>query len=203
MTKLFNFTQAHYSSLCKQKIPLDCMFILEMIKEEQDIDNEEFLPFIQRLQRKGYIDIHNNLTSYGEELYESMKNEVVTEVKTRKRPRVNGEKFDEWWETYPATNNFTIQNTDFKGTQNKRIKKDECKRLFNVMCSSEFDPDDVILATKHHLQTAMELSLKRRENQVSFIPNSERYLRERYFEPYIKLYKEKQKTAKSGGDFEI
>ena len=201
MTKLFNFTVAHYSSLCKHKIPLDAIFILEMIKEELPIDNEDFMSTLQKLQRKGYVDMKGILTSYGEELYQSFHNPVSEEIKVKKRIITPGDKFEQWWEVYPASNYFTINNREFQGTQNKRIKKEECRKLFNVLCSSEYNSDEVIKATAFHIKTAMELSFKTKQNQLSYIPNSERYLREKYFAPYIDKIK-KQEVAKTG-DFEI
>lgn len=188
---VFNIKKEHFIFLCKNKIPLDCIFIIEMIKKGEDINNEYFLPFIQRLQRKGYLDVHNKITVYGEELYNSLKEDIKEEIAIPKRNILDKNKFDEWWENFPDSNYFTYNGVSFKGTQNKKIQKEQCRKMFNVLSTSLFTADDIINSTKYHISTAMELSIKKRENQLTFIPNSERYLREQYFKPYIERMNKK------------
>lgn len=200
MTKLFNFTEGHFDSLLKQKIPLECIFLLEMLVNERDVDNEPYLSYLQRLQRKGYIDGKQQLTEYGTALYKSLFENVVA-VKP-KRAIVKDDLFEVWWsECYPSTNDFTIEGRHFQGTQRKNIKREDCKRLFAALCNS-FAPEDILEATKYHIQTAKEISLKKRQNQLDYIPNSERYLREKYFEPYISKYKA-NKGKQTIKEFEI
>lgn len=195
MTELFNLPTAHFQSLISQKIPLDCIYLLEMINNGENIDSEEFLSFLQRLQRKGYIDVHLKMTKYGEELYKSLFEEIVA-VKVKKAVEKNDD-FEKWWSIYPATNDFEINGKHFQGSQKKNIRKDECKKLFTILCNS-FKAEDIIVATEYHINTAKEISYKKRENQLTYITNSERYLRERYFEAYIekaKNYKPKPETT--------
>lgn len=201
MNSLFNFSVEHFRTLCKQKMPLECIFLLEMIKYEVDVDNQDYITGLQRLQRKGYIDSKGKLTQYGEELYNSMWEDAV-ETKVQKRKKVDGSKFEEWWAVYPTTNFFEIEGREFKGTQNKRIKKEECEKLFTLLCVS-LSPDDIIKATAFHIQTAKEISYKKKENQLTYIANSERYLREKFFEPYLERAKKAELTAVTKKDFEI
>lgn len=199
MSKLFNFTENHFLSLIKQKIPLDCIFLLELIILEENIDSEEYLPFIQRLQRKGYIDGKQKPTEYGAALYKSLFEEVVA-VKPKTIVQKN-DLFEKWWETYPATNDFTINGRHFQGSQTKRIQKDECRKMFAIMCNS-FKGEDIIAATAYHINNAKEVSFKRKDNQLTYVTNSLRYLREKYFEPFISKVKEKEQIAASK-EFEI
>lgn len=193
MNKLFNFTENHFLSLLKQKIPLDCIFLLEMLINKEDVDSEEFLPFLQRLQRKGYIDVKGELTEYGKGLYDSMSEEAVL-VKVKKKVEKNDD-FERWWDVYPATNDFMIHNRHFQGSQKKNIKKDDCKRIFTALCNT-YKAEEIIKATEYHIYMAKEISFKKKDNQLTFIPNSERYLREKYFEAYIEKYKNSgKKTA--------
>lgn len=197
MNKLFNIPTAHFHNVIKQKIPLDCIYLLEMINGEEDVNFEEFLPFLQRLQRKGYIDNQMKMTKYGKDLYESLFQETVA-VKPKRIDK--NEEFEKWWAIYPTTNDFEINGKHFQGTQKKNIRKDECKKLFTILCNS-FKAEDIIKATAYHINMAKELSYKKRDNQLTFIPNSERYLREKYFESYIGKVEKTEST--SSNYFEI
>lgn len=195
MNKLFNFSEKHFQILCKLKLPVDCIFLLEMIKNEEDVSNEEYLPILQRLQRKGYIDVKGILTSYGNALYNSMWEDVTEEIiVTKRRIRVEGDKFEQWWDVYPATNDFEMNGKHFQGTQKKNTGKEEARKLFEAVTLS-IPPDDVIKATEYHINMAKEISFKKKENQLTYIPNACRYLREKYFEPYISKFKNVVKTS--------
>jgi hypothetical protein len=197
MTKLFNFTEGQFDSLLKQKIPLECVFLLEMLVNERDVDNEPYLSYLQRLQRKGYIDGKQQLTEYGTALYKSLFEDIVA-VKPRRVAEKN-DLFEQWWETYPMSNDFTINGRHFQGSQMKRMQKAECQKLFNILCNS-FKGEDIIAATAYHINNAKEISFKKRENQLTYIPNSLRYIREKYFEAFIKKVAEKSSAPT---DFEI
>lgn len=194
--KLFNINEDHFLSLSRKKIPLNALYLLEMIKLEKEPDDESYMPMLQWLQRKGYIDNKQKMTQYGEELYNSLfiEGEKIVAKRTKKEKNTL---FDKWWEEiYPATNDFEIEGKHFPGSQKKNVKKEECERLFIVLCNS-FRGEDIILATKYHIDMAKRISSKKGENQLTYITNSERYLRERYFEPYIE--KAKNYKPKSEG----
>lgn len=195
--KIINISHSHFFSLYKERIPLDCIYTLQTIKEGGDIENEAFMPHIQKLQRKGYLDINNKITEYGEEVLSFICKKVENIEILPKKKSEKG-KFDEWWEIFPDSNYFSHGGIDFKGTQNKKLHKEQCRKIFNILSSSLFSADDIIKATKYHINVAMELSVKKRENQLTFIPNSERYLREQYFKPYIeRMNKEIKNNTKT------
>lgn len=109
-------------------------------------------------------------------------------------------KFEEWWSIYPSSNNFTFRSIPFIGTQSKKIKKDDC---FDVFCklTLKFNPDVIIAATSNHVEIAKIESYNKGVNQITFIPNSYRYLKEELFIPFIKESgEEENKTFKN---FEI
>lgn len=114
--------------------------------------------------------------------------------------------FDNWWSVYPPTNNFEFNGRMFKGTRKMNINKSNCKEIFDRYVSLKlFTAEDIIRATDYHINLAKEESYKTGQNKVSYITNSERYLKEKYFEPYIDLSKNKKATGKraSGGDVMI
>lgn len=107
--------------------------------------------------------------------------------------------FDQWWTIYPATNDFEINGRHFKGSQKKNVNKGQCKEIFDRYVKLKlFLAEDIIRATEYHINLAKELSLKKGENQLTYITNSERYLREKYFEPYIEKSKKKKKVVNDG-----
>lgn len=199
MTKLFNFTEGQFDSLLKQKIPLECVFLLEMLVDKANVDDESYLPYLQRLQRKGYIDGKQQLTEYGTALYKSLFENVVA-VKP-KIIAIKNDLFEKWWEIYPATNDFEINGRHFQGSQVKRIQKAECQKMFSVL-SNSYRPEDIIDATAYHINNAKEVSFKKKDNQLTYVTNSLRYLREKYFEPYIEKVKKTNKPTASK-EFEI
>jgi len=187
---IFNISKEHIINILKLKIPLSFIWLLEHIKNKGEIP-EASLKDKQYGERKGYLDAKGDLTKYGEELYESLFKDLP-EVKIRKI-EVKDENFEKWWDIYPASDYFEYKGRVFKGYQKKNIRKDECKKLFNVLImGGRFTAEDIIRATEHHVEITKEKSFKENKNYVTFITNSERYLRERRFEPFINKIKEKE-----------
>lgn len=160
------------------------MYLLEQLIEKEDVsalDDIASLSAIATLQRKGYVNTKLEVTDAGNKLYLSLSEHI----EVIKREKIKDDKFEEWWDCYPATDAFEYKGKEFKGTQKKNIKKDECKVLFNKLIHSGLDADKIISATKYHIDSAKSLSLRKGTNQLSFVYNSERYLREKMFEPFI------------------
>ncbi len=147
---------------------------------------------ISFLRRKGLIDSKLNITEKGEKFIEDLNS---TEVKkeTIKIPIDVTDDFEEWWKIHPSTNAFTYKGVDFTGSQAKKKDKVGCKKIFKQLVLSGISAKDIIEATRIHVDMAKEGSFKHktRENQVSYIPNSRRYLDEKCFEPYLQFIKKK------------
>jgi len=181
----------NYLKLLDEGYSLDILYILQQIKDGIDISDEILHPKFgltyQFIQRKELIS-DGVLTLKGEEVLSYIDNKPK-KVKTK-----STEEFILWWNTYPSTNMFVYNNKTFPGVQSKKIKKEDCKRLFNKLLNEKYSAEDIIKATEYHFKTAKELSFKTGKNELSYIPNSERYLREKMFEPYISLYKQNIKS---------
>lgn len=200
-----NITLEKYIKVLNAGFSLDILYLLKLIKDKVDITDAILLPKIgavnQMLLRKQLITEDNQITMSGDELLSYIEDdenpkELVKKLKTND--------FDKWWVTYPATNMFIYKNKTFKGTQSKRVKKLECKQLFNKYINEGFTADDIINATEYHFQMAKDLSFKKGENQVSFIANSYRYLNEKMFVPFIELYKKQtNKSTEIGSAVDI
>lgn len=199
MNKLFNINEGHFLSLCKKKIPLASIYLLEMIKQGKEPEDDSYMANLQWLQRKGYIDNKQKITEYGEELYKNLFIEEATvEVKKTKKEKNN--LFERWWSAFPSSDGFEINGKIFKGTRKLTQKKGDCERLFNVLINSQFTGEQIIQATKVHVGNLIENSFKSRRNALTYLPNSERYLREKLFEPFIGKEVEENKQT---NDFEI
>lgn len=197
-----DISQGHFQNLNKAGLTLNSIYLLEQIINQADIsglDDRHSLSALQTLQRKGYVDIKMQVSQTGLELYQSLDTEILVTKKIKKQD----DKFEEWWNVYPATDDFEINGRHFKGSQKKNIKKDECLVLFNKLINSGFTPDDIINATKYNIDNAKNLSLRKGTNQLSFITNSERYLREKCFEPFISKVQSKTKISDEPKTFEI
>lgn len=194
-----NITLEKYIKILDAGYSLDILYILKLIKEKVDISQEILHPKLgaihQMLLRKGLATDEWKVTMDGDTLLDYLEEdgeklkEIVKKVKT--------EGFDKWWLTYCPTNHFVYKNKVFSGTQSKRIKKDDCKKLFQKIVNEGISAEDIIGATEYHFQVAKDLSFKHGKNEISFIGNSFRYLNERMFAPYIDMYKSKIKTTET------
>lgn len=184
MKSLFHFKLGHLIALLKAKLPLECIFVLEIVLNGEELPTE-LLSYQQRLIRKGYIDMKGNITQAGCDLYDSLLKDIE-EVKVKKREAKKDEKFDEWWEhAFCSSNNFEIKGRKFDGTRKLTTDKEGCRKVFNALTLNEFEAEDVIRATAYHMNLSKDISYKTGANKLTYIPNSLRYLREKYFEPYI------------------
>lgn len=160
----------------------DAISLLSFLKngEEIDLEHAKTSALYSFLIRKDLVQ-GAVLTPFGEEL---LKNAEVSSVPVPTKPK-KSDKFEEWWKTYPATNGFTLNGITFEGTQSKKIKKDLCKTEFNKALKDGLDADEIIAATAFHINNIKKFSLKKTESQLTYLANSERYLRERMYVPYM------------------
>ncbi len=151
--------------------------------EELDSSHPKTKALLALMERKELV-IDGKISVKGEELLENLGQ--LGEISNKE---LKIDKFDEWWKIYPSTDAFIWNGQEFGGAQTKRIKKDMCKKHFAKLINSGLEADDIIKATIFHIEKAKKLSVSRKENQLTYVPNSERYLREKIFEPYIEISK--------------
>lgn len=199
MKKLFNIKEEHMISLAKAKIPLESIYILGLIKAGKDVP-EEMGKFQQYLVRKAYVDMKGVITEYGIKLYESLFKSPKTIIKTKKQV-VKNDDFEKWWLCFPSTDHFTINGRTFQGTRSMKVGKEKCKQYFTVIINEGILGEDVIRSTEWLIKSAMEKSLRVGQNQVSYIPATERFLRERKFQPFIELSKKKREEIKASDTY--
>lgn len=205
---MFNYQEVSevlINELKTLRIDLSVYWGMLKIKNEGELNNQHKHIF-SALKRKMWIDDNLKLNIAGldvlrqlEELEKNPKELKSDKIKENFKEEIK-EKFEEWWNVYPSTNNFTYRSTHFTGIQSKRIKKEDCFDLFYKL-TLKFEPDLIIRATANHIEIAKLESYNKGQNQITFIPNSLRYLREEIFLPFIKEFGEDDnKTFKN---FEI
>ena len=125
-----NLKVEHFIELQKKSYSLDQIFLLKLIQEEKDLtsicnDSVKINTLYNSLIRKGLINEDNCLTLLGEEILSFIDSKGENIKLNNKVVNVND--FDLWWEIFPANNKFDI----FKATRTFKVKKDDCKTLFN------------------------------------------------------------------------
>lgn len=212
---LFNVTIKQFEDAVSLGLDLNLLYMLSWAHSWKEVDwhirmewkGAKIKAWEQTLIRKGYLTEGGEITESGEKIYKALISSEREEVVVYKREKKEKKektltKFDEWWKVYPATDNFVYKNKQFKGSQSKKVKKEMCMAKFKeIVEEGIYTADEVIAATFNHISLAKEESYRKGSNQVSFIANSERYLRERMFEGYLGTKIEQ--LPKQTGEFNI
>ncbi len=189
--KLFNLSPYHFMEVIGKGFDFNYIYLLSLVDEGYEISsfkNSKIEAIIQSLVRKELITDNHKITQTGKDLLEFCNSSKRLQLNKLSE---NKEDFEKWWSEYPASNNFSYNGKLFEGSQSKRIQKDDCKILFNKLINSGYKPEDIIGATKYHIELTKKLSFTKKDNQLSYVYNSARYLREKSFEAYIEIYKQK------------
>lgn len=187
-----DLTIDHYQELIKKSYSLDAIFLLNLISENYDVspmteDSAKVKAIYKSLLRKGIITEEDKLTTLGLDILEFISKKGNTKFIKKKTIKSD---FDDWWEIYPRTDAFMMGNIRFHGTRGLRVDKEECRLAYNKLINEgKFSKEDIINATLYDIKQRKSNSLKKRENQLTFLVNSARYLKKGFFEPFVPLSK--------------
>lgn len=200
---LFNISQKGFQRLLDLNLDMNLLFIIHLLLEGKDpvtIGSHRVVAWLQTLRRKGYVaQDSNEVTLSGQLLYRMLKEDKDEEIVSA----VPGG-FERWWKIFPSTNMFMYRTKTFEGSQKKNIKKAQCKALFErYVNEGKFTVEDIIAGTEYHMVVVRELSWKNQRNEMSYVPNSYRYLSEKFFEPYIELSKARVKIKDNSNVMDI
>lgn len=191
-------TPSHFEELVKKGYSLDMVFILNMIKDELDIesmceDSAKIDVLVKTMHRKGLITDNYKISSEGQELLRFLSSPLETKM-IKKKPVEDD--FDKWWKAYPGTDTFTYKGKTFTGSRTLRARKDDCRLKINkILNEGEYTITDLISALQFEVLQKKERSVKDNANRMSYMQNSLTYLNQRTFEPFIELIKEGAKVA--------
>jgi len=146
---------------------------------------QHFLPkhrMVRELESYGYV-WEEEITSKGLLLW----SEIISwtgkyepkESQTKKKKEYSPE-FLEFWEEYPPSDSFE----GFPGVRKLKTDKDKCAAEYDRLLKY-VRHQDILGALKYHVSTTKELSQKEGKNKMTFFVNSLRYLKEKYFEPFL------------------
>lgn len=136
---------------------------------------------LQFLLRKGLCTEDFTVTKAGEQLIELATTATSVPVK-----RMSVDDYTRWIKAFPLSDGFTWRGKTFTKTRTLRKNSEKTRELFRkVIREGEYTTDDLINAIIAESRAKMEDSVKKGENKMSFITNSESYLRQRVFEGFI------------------
>jgi hypothetical protein len=188
-------TPFHFEELIKKSYSLDQIYMLKLIEQEFDTNplktNSLRIDTIyQSLIRKGLVSDEDKLTITGKEVLLFLDTKENTKIIKRKPATTE---FNDWWLSYPGTDNFTHAGITFKGSRTLRQSKDECRLKFNsIIDEGEYTAIQLIDSLKFDVLQKKEESVRVRGNKLSYMQNSLTYLKQKSFEPFIELINEGQ-----------
>jgi len=194
-TPLFRFSDVEFTLIREADLDINCVFLLEAIARNIGFSppNNRILDrWKQTLTRKQFLTREGTVSTKGAALLAQL-GAAVPGISTY---RPTADLFKVWWNSYPPTATFTHKGVTFTSTQVKRIKEKLCREHWNeILLEGEYTAEQIIQGTVNHIAMAMEESVKEKKNRVHFIFNSERYIRERCFAPYIESQESKESNS--------
>ena len=194
-----HITPEKFEELIKKSYSLDIIYLLKLIDAEYDViplyENSMRLSAIyQSLRRKGLIaKDEDKLTTIGTDLLT-----FVGENNTKKfvKRKANTTEFEEWWKTYPGTDTFTYEGRKFRGTRALRKDKQACKIKFEaIILEGDYTGQQLIDALKFEIAQKVNMSMKTKQNRLTYMQNSLTYLNQRTYEAFVELINEGEDTG--------
>jgi len=187
----FKLTISHFEQLLKQSYSLDQIYLLKLVEANVDIQpsidgSMKIAGLYQSLVRKGLIsDVTQAITQTGRELLTYVDSEVKEPIKKKKQ---NSSDFDNWWNTFPSTDNFEYKGKNFLGSRGLKRAREDCRIKFNkILSEGDSTAEEIVKATLLDVFLKKEASVKFGENRLKYIQNSLTYLTQRSFEPFVEM----------------
>ena len=187
-----HITPEKFEELIKNSYSLDIIYLLKLIETEHDVqplyeNSMRISAIYQSLRRKGLIaEDENKLTIVGKDLINYLSPEDTKRKFVKRKPQSTA--FEEWWKTYPGTDTFSYQGRKFRGTRALRKDKQACKIKFDaILLEGDYTSDQLIQALKYELEQKILMSIKTKQNRLTFMQNSLTYLNQRTYEAFIEL----------------
>jgi len=187
----FKLTISHFEQLLKQSYSLDQIYLLKLVEANVDIQpsidgSMKIAGLYQSLVRKGLIsDVTQAITQTGRELLTYVDSEMKEPIKKKKQ---NSSDFDNWWNTFPSTDNFEYKGKNFLGSRGLKRAREDCRIKFNkILSEGDSTAEEIVKATLLDVFLKKEASVKFGENRLKYIQNSLTYLTQRSFEPFVEM----------------
>lgn len=187
-----NVDPQKFEELIKKGYNLDVIFLLKLIDEQFDISSlcegsMKIDSVYQSLIRKALITKDDVLTLIGKDLLEFIDAKSTGKIIKRKPATVD---FEEWYKTYPGTDEFTYKGKTFKGTRALRKNKDACRLKYDkIILEGDYTAAELLEALNYEILQKKESSIDTNRNALTFMQGSEPYLNQRGMDSYIELIK--------------
>lgn len=192
-------TLSRFEELHNKGYTLDMLYILETLTSEPGLDELSSIKLQnihQSLVRKGLLTEKNKLSVTGKDVLDFFYSDDEKISYSLKKNVTDW--FEQWWKTYPGTDNFIHKGVTFNGSRSLRVKKDDCKaKLKKILDEGEYNINELVEALKYEIFQKKENSVKTKTNKMSFMQNSLTYLNQRTFEPFIELIREGHKIQET------
>jgi hypothetical protein len=178
----------NFERLTEEGVDLSSLYILELFQSGynvQGMENVKIQGWISGLMRKGLITEDYKITLEGCNILSTLDQDLGRN--TLKKVEVQrDEKFKEWWECYPSVDRFIYNNVKFPGARSLRVKQKECEVLFYKLTNEDgIKAEDIIKGTTNHIEELKKISYSSKENRLTYMPASDRYLKEKRFIHFI------------------
>ena len=190
-----HITPEQFEELIKKSYSLDIIYLLTLIEAEYDIqplyeDSMRISAIYQSLRRKGLIaEDENKLTTIGQDLLKFVQPDQTKRKFVKRKPQATA--FEEWWKTYPGTDTFTYEGRKFRGTRALRKDKQACKIKFDaILLEGDYTAEQLIKALKYEIEQKVLMSMKTKQNRLTYMQNSLTYLNQRTYEAFVELIDE-------------
>lgn len=185
-----DITIDHYQALIKKGFSLDILHMVNFIHEGLDVhaaceSSVKIKTIYNTMTRKGLITDDGKLTSLSVELLDfvSKKTNKVFEKK-----KTDVTEFEKWWSIFPSTDYFTEGGKKFTGGRGLRVNKQRCKLEFDkIVSEGEISAEQIISGTTFDVWQRKKNSVKKNENQITYMQNSLTYLNQKSFEPFMDM----------------
>lgn len=174
--------------LLKQRLNLSHIYYLEALCNDIKVQVPDTI--MQLLERRLLI-ANGEVTPQGKEFYQ-----YVLKGKRPKKATINTshtEEFKQWWNLFPATDNFEYNSRRFEGSRTLRLKREDCLIEFNkILSTGEYTAEQIINGTINHVEICKKQSYQKGDNKLTYLAAAPRYLKERMFSGYITIEKQKE-----------
>lgn len=168
------------------------------------VNDQHLLPakhkFVTDLVKTGHI-FEDQITDKGNALIRELlawDGVYTPKEKVKKKVVEYSPEFIEFWEAYPASDNFEYAGVEFNGTRSLRVEKGECHTKYqNILNENKYTHRELMEALEWEKVARMDQSVIRNKNEFSYFPGTGVYLNQRKFETYIPLAKKGPYKPKS------
>jgi hypothetical protein len=202
--ELFTLTIEQFAQVIELGVPLEALFVMECIIQGTNpalhIKSQRLGGITQLLTRKNYLSKDGQITPLGRKFYDTLRcGGMELEIAVKEIKEQSNTSFEVWWKVFPASDGFEYMGQKFEKTRALRTGESVCRILFEKNATTtSYTAEQIIEATKTHIELVKRHSVKTKQNKLSFINNSQTYLRNRIYEAFVGEKVEAIKTEVRG-----